>query len=307
MTEISYTQSQNIQKYISRINQLRQSILLSIIDPKIELILRWNAQIERIFWILSLTDTPLAKEEISRITRSKNTDYSKPQNLTLKIKKSLDYISQNYLSSQKQINLKDVIEVTGYSYENIAVKTKSLDKSLKYFQTSQENPLIQAGLVHFVVIDQARHKKNYDLASLLTYLFLYKEGYDFRGLLVLDEYFRKNFDEYEFNLKDCMARGTQTLWLEFFLKSMIQALAKAQNLIQDAVIADSKSPAFKLNSRQKTILSFLDTPGSSITNRNVQKMFGVSQITASRDLTGLSRLLLILSKGKGRSVYYTKV
>jgi len=67
------------------------------------------------------------------------------------------------------------------------------------------------------------------------------------------------------------------------------------------------SSFWKLNGRQQSILSVLENPGEKITNKDVQKKFGVSQITASRDLSHLTTLGLLLAHGKGRSVYYTKV
>ena len=71
---------------------------------------------------------------------------------------------------------------------------------------------------------------------------------------------------------------------------------------------DSEVPAetFILNERQKKILAHLDEPGSSINNRSLQKMTGISQMTAARDLSKLVEHGLIISHGKGRGVVYTR-
>jgi len=61
-----------------------------------------------------------------------------------------------------------------------------------------------------------------------------------------------------------------------------------------------------LNDRQNKILERLENPNLKITNKDVQKMFGVSQITASRDLSKMANLGILLPHGKGRSVFYTK-
>jgi Fic family protein len=53
-------------------------------------------------------------------------------------------------------------------------------------------------------------------------------------------------------------------------------------------------------------MAIVDRPGTRITNKMVQKHFKVSQITASRELAKLATLGLIISIGKGRSIYYTK-
>ena len=54
------------------------------------------------------------------------------------------------------------------------------------------------------------------------------------------------------------------------------------------------SSFWDLNERQKVILGILDQPGVSITNKTVQKRFKISQITASRDLSKLAILGLLL-------------
>ncbi len=63
---------------------------------------------------------------------------------------------------------------------------------------------------------------------------------------------------------------------------------------------------FDLNERQKEIISLVDKPNSKISNKHVQKIFNVSQITASRDLAKLASLGLLFAISKGRSTFYTK-
>lgn len=72
---------------------------------------------------------------------------------------------------------------------------------------------------------------------------------------------------------------------------------------QDNVKANS---LWKLNDRQKKILDIMENPELKITNKIVQKQFGISQITASRDLAKMVNLGVLLPHGKGRSVFYTK-
>ncbi|OGK57462.1 hypothetical protein A3H83_03340 [Candidatus Roizmanbacteria bacterium RIFCSPLOWO2_02_FULL_39_8] len=73
----------------------------------------------------------------------------------------------------------------------------------------------------------------------------------------------------------------------------------------------SNNPIFStrllsLNSRQREIIQMLEDPKSRITNKQVQKKFSVSQITASRDLAKLTIVGVLFSHGKGRSTWYSK-
>jgi len=312
VANISYTESENLKISLTKIDTLRYSILLAVIKPKAELKLRWDAGVDRVFWSLALSESPLTKSEISHVLKSNQIKISTPpQKEAIKFKNALDYINHNYLSTKKAIEMKDVISISDLlSSDKLGVKRKEFEDSLAYFKTSDEHPVIQAGLIHYLLyVISGKSTKNNRFASLLSYLFLYKEGFDYRGFLVLDEYFRKNFTDYELALTEAANRGTQTLWLEYFSGALVNSLSKAQNAIQEAnnTPYNSTNTFTTLNDRQKGILTFLERPGTTITNRDVQRKYKVSQITASRDLTSLATQLLILTHGKGRSVYYTKV
>ena len=83
----------------------------------------------------------------------------------------------------------------------------------------------------------------------------------------------------------------------------------AEDVITEAFPYRVSLPAtfWEITTRQKEIMMYLENPTASVTNKTVQKLFNISQITASRDLARLANLGLLLAHGKGRSVYYTKV
>ena len=80
--------------------------------------------------------------------------------------------------------------------------------------------------------------------------------------------------------------------------------------LKTAMLSYASSPApttlKRLTIRQKEILYLLEKPETPITNKQIQQVFKVSQITASRDLARLSIVGLLLPHGKGRATYYTK-
>ncbi len=312
MINISYTQSSQLEDSLKRINALHQNILLSVMSPKNELRLRWQATIERVFWSLSLSDNPLARTEVSKVLRQayQNKTVTDLQKEVLVYKKAIDHINQTWLGSQKPTTIKDVTTLNQIlSSGKLNIKSDSLKNSLAYFENSNEHPVIQAGLIHYQIYALSpSNSRNTRFSSLISYLFLYKEGFDCRGLIVLDEYFRRNFTDYQLLLKQAEESGAQTVWLEFFSKAVMTSLEKAlENITENKVRPEVLNINFDLNERQKDILSHLENPDATITNRQIQKLYKISQITASRDLAKLASLLLIFSHGKGRSVYYTRI
>jgi len=263
--------------------------------------MRWEAGILRTYFAFSFTDQPLTKTDIVKILASQVKKISSEQQRIVRYKEALDYIYWEFLSSQKTLGIKAVYDI----YDTISTSGGRLEEGkvrrlLDYLSTSPDHPVIQAGIVHEEI-------QNEPLRFLLTLLFLYNRGYDFRGLLVLEEYFRKNIVPYREVLSIANQTRNLTLWLEFFAEGIINQLEEALKDIENLSYKTTLPAAFfNLNDRQKHILTFLEEPGSRITNKKVQNIFNISQITASRDLAHLKTLGLLISHGKGRSVYYTR-
>ena len=225
-------------------------------------------------------------------------------------KKALSLISYEWLFSARQIKVKNIIEI----YEIIGdgklkVSEKSIKEVLDYLEGSPENPVIKAALAYIQMKNISPFSAyNEDICSLLAYLFLYKNGYDFRGLLVLEKYWRKTLMDFNNSLEAGVKNGTVTIWLEYFAQSVEKQLEEAvENLSSTQSKIETPEALWDINDRQKEIISLLEMPDVTITNKKVQKLFEISQITASRDLTKLVNLGLLFSHGKGRSVYYTRV
>lgn len=312
MSGFSYRLSDQLQVALKNINSLRSDLLLSVITPEKEMRLRWQTAIDRIYWSLTFSHTALSKSEIEKLIRTHVRKQPTPaQQEALAYKKGLDYIAQNWLASLEPVSSITVLLLHQIACQGkLKVSQESLKLTLAYFQGSSEHPVIQAGLVHFQILALSPFTNdNEKMSRLLSYLFLYKEGFDCRGLLVTDEYFRRNATDYQQIFKQTLQTGTQTLWLEYFAKAVQSSLEKALEEIskEKSRVIEKNSSTFKLNERQKQILTLLENPDMTIANRQVQHLFKISQITASRDLANLSLLGLLFSHGKGRSVYYTRI
>ncbi len=312
VSDLSYNLSSSLTESLQKIENLRQKILLTPLSAKTETRLRWEAMINRIYWSLVLSGSPLTKAEMVKLLTSegKKKRFTDEEQEVISYKKALDYISQNWLVTTERITPKVVVTLHDLACpDQLRGGEAPLKQVLDYLQASSENPVVQAGVAQIQLITLAPFSDgNGRTARLLALLFLYKAGFDFRGLLVLDEYFRRDLAAFRQTTENVSKSQSLTLWLEYFAQGVAAQLEKAQeDLTLQRSHLDLPATFWNLNDRQKEILTQMSQPDSTITNKKVQKQFKVSQITASRDLSRLAYLGLIFARGKGRSIYYTKV
>ena len=318
--EFSYSISDQLRQSLTKIDYLRAKIYLAPLTIKEELRLRWEAGILRTFFTLSLVDLSFSKNEVVKILTLQGEKVPPRHKPVLNYKKALDFIYWEYLSSQKNVNVKAIYDIYDIiRTKHLRIEEGKVRRLLDYLSAnpattqisngaSPDHPIIQAGILHEEILFLSPFRsQNKHMSSLLTLLFLYNRGYDFRGLLVLEEYLRKNIVSYSEVLSNVSQTRNLTLWLEYFAAAIISQLEGVLKVIESQDYR-TNLPAvyFELNDRQKHILTFLEEPGLRITNKKVQSIFNISQITASRDLAHLKILGLLISHGKGRSVYYTR-
>ena len=317
MAILAYNLSANIKDNLQKIEALRRQILLLPIPPKVELRLRWEASLQRAYWSLVLAGNPLGKAGIIKLlsTQSKKRLTSE-QKEVINYKKTLDFIREDWLISSRAVSLTTIKKLydlackpTLGSGSRTSATQKKLQPFIDYLQAGKESPVIQAGIAQISIINaDAFGEGNGSIARLVPYLYLYKHGYDFRGLLVLDEYLRKDLISLKQAIESVGKNKHLTLWLEYFTHGVLTQLRSAYKIASSGKFQTDLPAAFwKLNDRQIDILNSLEQPGAKVTNMKVQGKYKVSQITASRDLSKLVKLGLLFSHGKGRSAHYTKV
>ncbi|MBF8249784.1 MAG: hypothetical protein HW400_385 [Candidatus Levybacteria bacterium] len=312
MLNISYNISPRLQNYLSQIEDLRKQILLTPIPQAKELRLRWEATFNRTHYSLKIAGNSLKKGEmlklLSEVTHRKTGD---DQKAVLAYKQALDYISREWQGSPSAVDAQAIINLhkiigTG----KLRVPQAGLQYLLDYLQARIENPVIQAAIICIEMEKmQLFTQRNSLISHLAADLFLCKYGYDFRGFLAYEAAWIDDANNFKENRQRALGAVSLTLWLEYFASCILkQAEAIAQSLVEPKTqTLDVRESFWKINERQKLILGLLDSPQVTITNRQIQKQFKTSQITASRDLAKLTNLGLLFSHGKGRSVYYTRI
>lgn len=312
MLNISYNISPRLKEHLSKIEALKKEILLTPISQSLELRIRWEATFSRTHYSLKLAGNPLKRKDmlklLSEVTHKK---INKDQEAVVRYKAALDHISQNWQGSQNAVDAQTIIDLNKkIDNGTLRVPKAGLQKILDYIQTERENPIIQAAII-IVEMEKTQLFTGHNslIAHLTADLFLTKYGYNPKGFLAYEAGWMEDEKLFRENHKRALDSVSLTLWIEYFTQNMAKQLEAILRLIERPrmTMTDLKRSFWELNERQRSILSYLDQPHTTITNRQAQKMNKTSQITASRDLAKLMNLGMLLSHGKGRSVYYTRI
>jgi len=317
MTVLAYSISSQLQKNLDAIESVRTKIELFPLSPKEELRYRWEGLVEKIYWSLVLADVAINKELVLKVLSDagpKKTNRLEKD--VLNYKKAFDYIRYEWFGSKAKITsltIKRLYDIAcrptlGSSDMTFKSKKVTIDRFLDYLQAGNEHPIIQAGVAYIQTYMISPYTDGVGrLSRLVAYLLLYRHGYDFKGLLAFEEFMRKDIISLRQARESVAKHNSLTLWLEYWAYAVgVQADKVLRNLSTGTFTTHARSSLWKLNRRQKEILTLLDNPDSKMTNRQVQAKFGVSQITASRDLGKLTTLGLLVARGNGRSRFYLR-
>ncbi|MBI2196664.1 Fic family protein [Candidatus Daviesbacteria bacterium] len=183
---------------------------------------------------------------------------------------------------------------------------------LKASKKINVHPIIRAGILHlqFVTIHPFTDG-NGRVARLLTQFQLYRDGWDFRKILVLENYY--NQDRMSYYNAENRAQGKTyqedmdfTSWLEYFTTGFLVEARKVLEQIQSIGFGkvSRKSEQIFLDRDEIQIMDFLTTTGR-ITSDDVADILKVAKRTAQLKLKNLSDKGLLKLKGKGPSSYYS--
>lgn len=178
--------------------------------------------------------------------------------------------------------------------------------------TDKENlhPVLKAGILHlqFVSIHPFTDG-NGRLARLLTQFSLYRDGWDFRKIIVLEEFYNKNRQDY-YNAENIVQgqkyREGQDLtpWIEYFIAGFLVEARKVNKIITSLGFNKSKgNTQTTLDPDEVKIIDLLVT-SSNIRSDDVVKLLKVSKRTAQLKLKDLVEKDLIKPQGKGPATFY---
>lgn len=173
------------------------------------------------------------------------------------------------------------------------------------------HPIIISGIFHleFVSIHPFTDG-NGRVARLLTQLLLYRLGWDFRKIIVLEDYY--NHDRLAYYNAEHLDEGKHykkgrdfTIWLEYFVTGFLVEARKVLQQIQSIGYGQisKKSEQIFLDRDEIQIMDFLTTKGR-VTSDDISDILKLSKRTAQLKLKKLVQHKLIKVMGSGPSTYY---
>lgn len=175
-------------------------------------------------------------------------------------------------------------------------------------QESDIDPVLQAGIVHYEFVRiHPFIDGNGRAARTLATLILIRRGFDTKRFFTLDDFYNSDRQRYYQVLKLVHQQDYDlTEWLEYFS----QGVAISLKAVKDKIIKlgnikkqTSDDSQISLAHNQIKIVEFTNKNGS-VTNRDVQKLLGVSNKTAYQELLKLVSINVLFSEGAGRNVHY---
>lgn len=318
MIAISYTITPFVQEDITLIDRYHKHILLTPISPDVENKLRWLATNEHILGTFNLTGASMTDKELRNILMHPSKRPSANERFVYAYKDALTVIRTDWTAAQKPLKVSHVgalgLIAHPWKARDIMRTIREIEPDIKhllsYIASQKDHPIILAGVLYGQLMrTELGTVSQGTIPRLLTLLILAKYGYDCRGMLALEPRWVQATENHQKALESITHYGNLTLWLEHFTKTARTSFETLYTRMQthtDVFMTDAPASAWLLNSREERILQQLDNPAVKITNRDIQREFHISQVTASRDLRHLTALGLLYAHGKGRSVYYTK-
>lgn len=173
------------------------------------------------------------------------------------------------------------------------------------------HPVISAGILHleFASIHPFTDG-NGRTTRLLTELHLMQNAWDFRKILVLDEYYNQDRLEYynalqiEETYNERIGQDI-TSWLEYFTEGFLVEAMRVKDDIQSTGLdkVPGKGEQIFIDKDEIPLVEFLTTVGR-ITSDDVVDILKVSKRTAQNKLKNLIEKDLIKQEGSGTAVYY---
>ena len=179
-------------------------------------------------------------------------------------------------------------------------------------QSNDTHPILKAGILHlqFVSIHPFTDG-NGRIARLLTQLQLYRDGWDFRKILVLEDYYNRDRRSYynaenEVQGKAYNPDADFTPWLEYFTNGFLVEARKALEQMQSIGFGQvsKKSEQIFLNRDEIQIMDFLTSTGK-ITSEDVVDILKIAKRTAQLKLKKLVDNGLLTRKGSTTATFYT--
>lgn len=193
-----------------------------------------------------------------------------------------------------------------------AVEVQQLIEDLISWLERNKNthPIVRAGLFHYQF--ETIHPftdGNGRTGRLMTLLHLYQSGWDFKKVLVLEDYYNHNRKAYYEALqtgKTYRDRQQTDLsgWLEYYVAGFLDETKRVKDQVLSlSVVGGLKTTRNSLGKDELQIVDFVVTMGQ-ITSSDVVDILNVPRRTAQSKLKKLEEIKVLKKAGAGPTTYY---
>jgi Fic family protein len=204
----------------------------------------------------------------------------------------------------------DILRYKGPDAERIEGLLQEMIDWYKSATEDELHPVLKAAFLHlqFVTIHPFTDG-NGRMSRLLTQWSLYRDNWDFRKIIVLEEFYNKNRRDYYDAENIVQGHEYQegrdlTPWLEYFVAGFLVEARKVRKIITSLGFdkANIKTQTF-LDSDELKIMDMINST-LRITSDDVMDLLKIAKRTAQLKLKGLVEKELIQVQGKGPSTFY---
>ena len=163
------------------------------------------------------------------------------------------------------------------------------------------HPVLVAGIAQFQLVHiHPFLDGNGRTSRLLSTLWLYRSGYDFKRLFTLSEFYDRDRSRFYRALQGVREQGMDlTGWLEFFVAGLATQLAEVKTRGELAIRSDLLAREHGLNPRQTLALDHVLAHGVLTLAELERKLPETSRRTLQRDLKGMLGKGLLREVGAG--------
>lgn len=177
-------------------------------------------------------------------------------------------------------------------------------------KNEQIHPVIRAGLFHYQF--ETIHPftdGNGRTGRLLTLLHLYQSGWDFKKVLVLEDFYNRNRKNYYSALQTGETYASRknadlTSWLEYYVAGFLDEVSRVRDQILNlSVVGDIETTRNVLDTDELRLVDFAISIGR-ITSSDVVDILKVPKRTAQSKLKRLEDIKVLTKQGAGPATYY---
>ena len=162
------------------------------------------------------------------------------------------------------------------------------------------HPVLASGIAQFQLVHiHPFLDGNGRTSRLLSTLYLYRTGYDFKRLFTISEYYDRDRSAFYTSLQSVREADMDlTKWLEFFVAGLATQLAEIKERSTQAIQLDIIAHEHQLNIRQAEALRYLSLHKTMNIQDFIRICRNVARRTLQRDLKDLLTKQLIVEVGR---------